>query len=140
MKTETDLQTILRNLSPKINNGEYVFCTVPHEVKLTEVEVIATFLEEEGKTLVIRKEFADPLNLSYEAVMSWITLNIYSSHEAVGLTAVISAALAKNNICCNVIAAYYHDHIFVPMKDADRTIALLNELVKPASSNPSFEI
>lgn len=136
-KAEKELSVVIKNLSPKINNGEYVFCTVPQDVKLIEIEVIATFYEEEGKTLVIRKEIADQLNLSYEAVMSWITLNIYSSLEAVGLTAVISASLAKNNICCNVIAAYYHDHIFVPMKDADRTIALLNELVKPASSYPS---
>lgn len=133
-KAEKDLSVLLKNLSPKINNGEYVFCTVPLDVKLIEIEVIATFLEEEGKTLVIRKEIADQLNLSYEAVMSWITLKIYSSLEAVGLTAVISNALAKNNISCNVIAAFHHDHIFVPMKDADRTIALLNKLEKQASS------
>ncbi|MEY2817195.1 MAG: hypothetical protein RL275_658, partial [Chloroflexota bacterium] len=50
--------------------------------------------------------------------------------EAVGLTAAVSKALTEANISCNVVAAYYHDHLFVPVKDADRAMDVLLSLSK----------
>jgi hypothetical protein len=46
----------------------------------------------------------------------------------VGLTAAVSAALTREGISANVIAAYYHDHIFVPEADAERALDALRAL------------
>ncbi|MDG1871652.1 MAG: ACT domain-containing protein [Flavobacterium sp.] len=53
-------------------------------------------------------------------------MTIHSSLEAVGLTAAFSKALSENGISCNVVAAFYHDHIFVDVKDTDKAMAVLN--------------
>jgi len=57
-----------------------------------------------------------------------ITLDIHSSLEAVGLTAAFATALGNEGISANVVAAYYHDHIFVPAVDAGRAVAALQAL------------
>jgi uncharacterized protein len=61
-------------------------------------------------------------------VAAWITLTVHSALEAVGLTAAFSKALADVNISCNVVAGYYHDHIFVPQQDAEKAMAVLESL------------
>ena len=68
------------------------------------------------------------MNLTYHFVAKWITLNVHSSLEAVGLTAAFSNALAEAGISCNVVAAYYHDHIFVAKADADKAMEVLRKL------------
>jgi hypothetical protein len=52
---------------------------------------------------------------------------------AVGLTAAVAAALTQENISCNVVAAYYHDHLFVNKADAERAMAALRALSAPAA-------
>jgi len=37
----------------------------------------------------------------------------------------VAGKLAAHNISANVMAAYFHDHIFVAAADADRALALL---------------
>jgi hypothetical protein len=54
-----------------------------------------------------------------------ITLNVHSSLEAIGLTAAVAGRLALHGISANVVAAYYHDHIFVPTADAERAVVVL---------------
>jgi hypothetical protein len=71
---------------------------------------------------------ADTHALSYSYVSSWITLQVHSSLEAVGLTAAFSTALGKEGISANVIAGYYHDHIFVGTKEGPRAVRVLQEL------------
>jgi len=44
------------------------------------------------------------------------------------LTSMFSKALSANNISCNVIAGYNHDHIFVNYKDKDLAFNILNKL------------
>ncbi|MEO6355170.1 MAG: ACT domain-containing protein [Ferruginibacter sp.] len=47
-----------------------------------------------------------------------------------GLTAAFSNALAKAGISCNVVAAYYHDHIFVDIAHTKKAMDILNSFAE----------
>jgi hypothetical protein len=53
---------------------------------------------------------------------------VHSSLETVGLTAAFSTKLGEHGISANVIAGYYHDHIFVQSDLAKSAIDALHEL------------
>jgi len=128
MNGEKDLAKLLKSMKPKHNPGDYVFCTLKNVEKFDLTNVEMFFKEDEGFTIIIKKEIADRLHLEYSVIMSWITLTVHSSLEAVGLTAAFSKALSENDISCNVIAAYYHDHIFINKKDTEKAIEVLTKL------------
>lgn len=123
-----ELQQLIHGMTPVLNKGEYVFVSVQDISQIEREKTICEFREKEGITVVLPKSYADELKLTYDFVASWITLEIHSSLEAVGLTAAFSAELAKNNISCNVVAGFYHDHIFVPVKDSEKAIRVLTQL------------
>ena len=125
MNEETDLAILLKQMNPLLNNGEYVFCTVNNMEHPACKKAICFFREQEAVTLIIEKSLADTLQLSYATICSWITLTVHSSLEAVGLTAASSNALSAAGISCNVVAAFYHDHIFVPQKDTAKAMQAL---------------
>jgi uncharacterized protein len=128
MSGEKDLDRLLKTMKPQHNAGDYVFCVANDLTQFKMSDVLLLFKEHEANTIIIKKEIADSLNLPYTFVAAWITLMVHSSLEAVGLTAAFSTALAANNISCNVVAAFYHDHIFVDKKDIDKAMQVLNEL------------
>ena len=132
----TDLEALITNMEPVLNEGEYVFATVPNTASIPRESTVCEIKEKESITVVVSKEDAAALGLPFEYVASWITLNIHSSLEAVGLTAAFSSALAQNNISCNVIAGYYHDHIFVDKKDKDKAVKVLRAMSEKTGSNP----
>ncbi|SFD21824.1 hypothetical protein SAMN05518672_1011098 [Chitinophaga sp. CF118] len=132
MTGETNLRTLLASMKPLLNEGDYVFCTINDDTDIDLKNVICTFREKEGLTVIIKQELADRLDLSYSFIASWITLTIHSSLEAVGLTAAFSKALSDEDISCNVVAAFYHDHIFVAKKDAAKAMDILLNFSKPA--------
>jgi hypothetical protein len=128
MAGETSITELLKTMSPKLNEGEYVFCTISPSQTIDPTNIIGLFKEKEGETVILDKNIANSLNLDYAYVSAWITLTVHSSLEAVGLTAAFSSALAKKGISCNVIAAYYHDHIFVAKNDAVKAMEVLKSL------------
>ena len=130
MEGEKDLQKLLKNMKPVLNPGEYVFAVVKNLDNILRTDTLFEFKEKEAITLVLEKNKADTLKLSYQFISSWITLKVHSSIEAVGLTAAFSTALTKQKISCNVVAGFYHDHIFVDTKDAKKAIEVLTNLSK----------
>ena len=125
----TDLEQLLGALNPQLVAGEFVFCCV--EGPLSEwgpLQPVATFREAEGLTLVLPKAEAARAGLGFEGVFRQITLRVHSSLAAVGLTAAVAAQLASRGISANVLAAYYHDHIFVPAERAAEALQALGEL------------
>ncbi len=128
MKGEKNLTALVKNMKPQLNSGRYVFLNTPSHQDFGNDSILFQFKEEEGITVVMTQEAADALGYSYDFVASWITLRVHSSLEAVGLTALFSKALAENDISCNVVAGYYHDHIFVDQKDAEKSMVALQEL------------
>ena len=128
MKTLKKINEIIKNLNPKLNKGEYVFCSVNNLDQINSKKIIGTFLEKKGLSIIIEKKEAINLGLSYSFIASWITLKVNSSLDSVGLTATFSNALAKNGISCNVISGYYHDHIFVNINDKNKAMNILKNL------------
>jgi len=119
----------LKNLNPVLLEDEYVFCTFLSSIygDHNKLNPIASFNEKEGLTLVIKKEIAKFNNLEFKGTFKCISLNLISSLTSVGLTALISKALADNEISANIYAGYYHDHIFVPLEKANDAFKLLCE-------------
>ncbi|CZF80965.1 ACT domain protein [Grimontia marina] len=96
-----------------------MFCTVSGALSdYIELEPLATFREAEGLTLLMEKSAAESANIAFESVYRQIILTVHSSLDAVGLTAEISTKLAEKDISANVLAAYYHDHIFVQAENS----------------------
>lgn len=130
MPGETSLSILLRRMQPELNDGVYVFCSVPPGLDLPWEKVLATFREREGLGIILERSLADRYQLSCTFEAAWITLNIHSALEAVGLTAAVAKALADHGISCNVVAAYYHDHLFVPWPLAAKAMGVLRSLTK----------
>ncbi|WP_228413567.1 ACT domain-containing protein [Chryseobacterium sp. CH21] len=96
MSGEKDLSILLQDMEPVLNAGEYVFCTAEDLSGIPDIEKILFFFQEtEAVTVVLEKTIADKWSLEYSYISSWITLNIHSSLEAVGLTAAFANALKK---------------------------------------------
>lgn len=89
---------------------------------------LATMVEDEGVTLVLTAAEAELAGVPGSAPMCWITLRVHSSLTAVGLTAAVATALSRDDISCNVIAGFHHDHLFVPADRADAAMACLRAL------------
>lgn len=127
---ERDLDRLIATMRPELRPGRFVFVSVPRVPD--GVDPVAWVREEEGITLVLDQDEADRHGLLYGFVAAMITLRVHSALDAVGLTAAVSRALAEAEISCNVVAGYFHDHLFVPAERAERTTQVLLELAESA--------
>lgn len=132
MSGEKNLEKLLTLMQPKLLDGNFVFCTITDGdlSDILKLAPIASFQEEEGLSLLSTQQNADEANIKYDSVLKGITLSVHSSLDAVGFTAVVANKLANNGIPANVVAAYYHDHVFVPADKAQFALQLLTELTE----------
>jgi uncharacterized protein len=129
----SDLDTLIASMQPELQPGVYVFACVPHDAMPSGAGIVATFREREGLTVVMEEGAARAAGIAPLFRAAWITLTVHSDLHAVGLTAAFARALGEANISCNVLAAAYHDHIFVPVDDGPRAIDTLIALQRHAA-------
>jgi hypothetical protein len=129
MTGELDLKVLLRRMKPEMQDGIFVFCTIAETTDIpTTLKPLLTFREQEGTTLVIRREEAERLGLRHQFASRLITLTVHSALEAVGFLAAITARLAEAGISVNAVSAFHHDHLFVPAHRADEALTVLQSM------------
>jgi hypothetical protein len=126
MTGETNLEKLLASMEPVLRDGKFVFATAPGKTVPPGLNPIGTFIEDEGLTLILPAGEAEGLAAS--GPMRCISLTVHSSLDAVGLTAAFAAELTRHGISANVIAGFYHDHIFVGAGEAERAVMALRAL------------
>jgi hypothetical protein len=126
---------MISGMTPVLQPGIFVFITTTDRDLVAELfsEAISIFREDEGVSMLIPIELAKESRLNVDQPMRCITLNVYSSLEGVGLTAAVSSALGDNEIPCNMVAAFHHDHVFLPSGLCDRAMEVLTSLQHEAA-------
>jgi hypothetical protein len=129
MRPETNLEKLIKTMQPVLQDGLFVFHASKKNFKeLLAFEPVQLFMETEGTAAILKKEIADENGLEYAFISRMITLNVYSSLEAVGFLAAITKELAHEGISVNAVSAYYHDHLFVPAEKAEQALKILESM------------
>ena len=128
-----DLGNLLGAMAPQLSDETYVFVTFPsgdatREQVLRDVTPLMQFQEREGETVILTQAQAQRFGLPAVFACRMIILNVHSSLEAVGFLAAVTTRLASLSIGVNPVSAFYHDHLFVAVQDADRAMAALRAL------------
>lgn len=126
---ETDLRALLSGMDPRLDPTDYVFVSVPTG-RAVAVPPLMRFQEAEGDTLIIAATEAAREGLPTDRLFRRITLSIHSDLHAVGLTAAVAARLTEHGLSANVVAAYFHDHIFIASENADLAHGALRDLAR----------
>lgn len=134
MATVRDTAEMIRGMAPVRDPETWHFCTTDDRelAERARPHALAVFAEDEGTSLILPDEVAQDLGFPVEMPMSRITLSVHSALDGVGLTAAVASALAAAHIPCNVVAAYHHDHVFVPEELAGDTVAILQDVARGA--------
>ena len=123
-----DGRTMIAAMAPRLDPRSWRFVLVsPDTASQLLGAAIGTFREDEGVTAIVPTAVAEELGIEGPD-FARITLMVHSDLEGVGLTAAVAGALAAAGIACNMVAAFHHDHAFVPAEKADEALAVLREL------------
>ena len=130
MPGQTDLKKILESIDPYLVDESFIFMTTDQSLSSISnaLNPIASFMENEGLSLVITQATADKNAITYDSVFSCISLGVHSSLESYGLISIISKELTQNNISTNVFSGYYHDHIFVQSSKAHQALEIISKI------------
>ncbi len=120
-----DLGRILASLEVVRRDGVFAVCSVDD---VPDADVEAVVFEDEGITVVLPLEQAEERRLSWGLEAAWLTIEVRTALDGVGLTAALARALADVGIPCNVLAGYHHDHLLVPVGDADAAVEAIEAL------------
>ncbi|HAU22741.1 MAG TPA: hypothetical protein DCS24_09155 [Erythrobacter sp.] len=124
---------MVAQMAPRLDPTAYCFMIVTPDIAPQALgRAIGTFREDEGVTAIVPEPLARELG-EVGPAFARISLMVRSSLTGFGLTAAVSSALAEHGIACNMVAAYYHDHAFVPGGDGARAVAILEELSRSGS-------
>lgn len=131
----TDTKDMIKGMAPVRDPETWHFCTTDDRdlAERARPHALAVFAEEEGTSLILPDEVARDLGFAVEMPMSRITLTVHSALDGVGLTAAVATALAEAHIPCNVVAAYHHDHVFVPEELAGGAMTILRDVAAGAA-------
>jgi hypothetical protein len=126
----SDLGAMLKSLNPELLAGEFVFASLPGAsfADAAYLSPIGSFQEAEGLSVIVSKATAVRHGIGFALTLRCITLHVHSDLAAVGLTAAIATRLAEEGVSANVIAGFFHDHVFVPAEQADRALEALVSL------------
>jgi uncharacterized protein len=132
-------EAMLAGMTPALKEGDYVFCTSssPATVEKARKVALSVFREDEGVAFILKVDEASALGFDTSGVMRRIVLEVFSALDGVGLTAAVASALAAGGVPCNMVAAYHHDHVFVPSGMADRAMSILIAVQRQAASSPN---
>ena len=129
MTGERNLDTLLRTMTPELEEGVFVFCTVDADSDVPAgLKPLLLFREREGITLVVRRDDADRAGLPHQFASRLITLTVHSALDAVGFLDAVTTQLAAAGISVNAVSAFHHDHLFVPEHSAAEALRLLQEM------------
>lgn len=133
MAGQTNLAAMLETLTVSVRPEQFVVITLPASIPPPTVGhgVAAVIAESEGPTVIATAERASEENWPHDFVASWLTLDVHSALESVGLTATFSRQLGRAGIPCNVIAGFFHDHILVPHEMTDAAVDVIEALAQP---------
>ena len=134
---------MISTMAPLLHSRTYVYAKLSSNASSEDLaEVLpyihSMFQEEEGISLLLPIGVYDKHKDIFPKIsspLSHIELQIFSSLEGVGLTAAVSSALAAAQIPCNMVAAFNHDHIFVPEEDAENALEILEAVAREAKAN-----
>jgi hypothetical protein len=134
LQGESDLQTLLGGMRPVLDPRPFGFGLLPPGSGTARgVQPFSRIEEAEGTTLIAPAAELAAAGIPHSGGWGRISLTVHSSLAAVGLTAAVATALAREGISANVVPGSYHDYLLVPWDRRNAAMAARAELAAGVS-------